>query len=73
MKKFLIENANLTGLTNFLNKNYKKKGGGKFSRRDVLGYIERGNFPSYLGGNVIEKHKTPNCSIQLYNVLKEEI
>lgn len=65
---FLVKNANLTGLTEFLNKNYKKKSGGRFSRRDTLGYIERGKLPSYMGGNLIIKEMNPNCSIRLYSI-----
>jgi hypothetical protein len=68
--EFLIENANLTGLTKFLNENYKKKSGGKFSRRDVLGYIERGKLPSYMGDNSIIRDYKPNCSIRLYSIVK---
>lgn len=66
----MIENANLTGLTKFLNDNFKKKSGGKFRRRDVLGYIERGRLPSYLGGNKIIRDHKPNCSTRLYSILK---
>lgn len=66
----LIENANLTGLTKFLNDNFKKKSGEKFSRRDVLGYVERGCLPSYMGGNKITRDHKPNCSIRLYSILK---
>lgn len=67
----LIENTNLTKLTEFLNENFKKKGGGKFTRRDVLGYISRGYFPTYLGDYVILRMKYPNCSTKLYNVYKK--
>ena len=69
MIEFLIKDANLTGLTNFLNAKFQKKHGGKFSRRDVLGYIERGYLPTYIGGNPIIQENNPNCSIKLYSVL----
>lgn len=71
MSKKLIENANLTGLCNFLNKNYKKQGGGKFSPRDVHGYIKRGQLPVYLGNKKIVEVNQDNCSVKLYNLIEE--
>lgn len=68
--EYLINNANLTGLTIFLNENFQKKSGKKFSRRDVLGYVSRGFLPTYLGGNIIKRISNPNCSINLYSILK---
>lgn len=38
----------LTTLTDYLNKNYKKKTGGSFTVSDVQGYISRGYLPLYL-------------------------
>lgn len=68
--EYLIENANLTGLTRFLNKNFHKKSGEEFNRRDVVGYIERGFLPSYIGGNKIVRADIPNCSTRLYSIVK---
>lgn len=67
---YLLENANLTGLTEYLNRAFGKKGGGVFTRRDVLGYIERKQLPTYLGGMKIEEINQKNCSVRLYNILK---
>ena len=52
--KYLLKNANLTGITKFLNDNFSKKDSNeRFNPRDVLGYINRGKLPEYLGGNKI--------------------
>lgn len=67
---YLLENANLTGLTEYLNRSFGKKGGKPFFRRDVLGYIERKQLPLYLGGNKIQEINQKNCSVRLYNLLK---
>ena len=66
--KYLVKQANLTGIVNFLNERYEKKGGGTFSPRDVLGYIDRGKLPDYLGGNKIIEVEQGNCSVRLYNI-----
>lgn len=67
-KKFLLQNANLTGLTKFLNENFKKKNLQPFSCRDVLGYIDRKQLPSYLGNYKINEIEQVNCSVKLYNL-----
>lgn len=69
-EKHLISNANLTGLTKFLNVNFKKESLSEFTCRDVLGYIQRKSLPLYLGGNKIEEISQETCSVKLYNLLK---
>lgn len=70
-RKFLIENANLTGITDFLNKNFSKKVDKEFTCRDVLGYVQRKSLPSYLGGQKIEEIAQNSCSIKLYNIIEK--
>lgn len=69
MGKCILKRANLTGITNFLNKNFcKKKEDKQFSPRDVLGYIKRGYLPTYLGNYAIKEIEEENCSVKLYNI-----
>lgn len=70
-KKFLIENANLTGITDLLNRNFSKKVDKKFTCRDVLGYVQRKALPIYLGGQAIEEVEQNSCSIKLYNIIEK--
>ena len=71
--KYLLKNANLTGITKFLNDNFSKKDSNeRFNPRDVLGYINRGKLPEYLGGNKIIKVEQQNCSVKLYNIQNNE-
>lgn len=68
---FLLREANLTGIMNWLNENYKKKNSSKtFTLRDVKDYIIRGRLPAYIarGGIKIKKIEKRNCTIKLYNV-----
>lgn len=69
-KEIVLKNVNLTGIVNYLNKNFYKKDGKKFNPRDVLGYIKRGFLPSYLGSIRIEEVENENCSVKLYNLVK---
>lgn len=70
--KYLIKNANLTGLCKYLNQNYKKQGNNLFSPRDVLGYVQRKRLPNYLGGHQIIEIAQENCSVKLYNLVANE-
>lgn len=44
----------------------------RFNPRDVLGYINRGKLPEYLGGNKIVEVEQQNCSVKLYNIQNNE-
>ena len=44
----------------------------KDSILDVLGYINRGKLPEYLGGNKIVEVEQKNCSVKLYNIQNNE-
>lgn len=71
-EELIVNNCNLTGLTHFLNENFKKKNGKNFSARDVLSYIRRGYLPTYLGNYKIQTIVAKNCSVKLYKVIKNE-
>jgi len=60
-------NVTLTVLTKHLNAITKKKSGEPFSTSDVQGYIRRGRFPNYLGGQTIIL-STEIEGVKLYNV-----
>lgn len=68
-EEIIVNNCNLTGLTNFLNENFKKKNGKQFSTRDVLSYVQRGYLPTYLGKYEIQTVVAENCSVKLYKVV----
>lgn len=70
-KNYLLREANLRGIENFLNKNFVKSNGGGFTIRDVKDYVERGNLPKYLGDYKIELIHKQNCTIKLYNIIGE--
>lgn len=48
----------LTTLAEYLNENYSKKTGGKFTVSDVQGYIQRGYLPLYLEDQKIFVERT---------------
>lgn len=59
---------NLTTLTEFLNKNFKKKTGGEFRVSDVQAYIRRGYLPRYLGNvNIVHLSELPGKIYKLVN------
>lgn len=63
MGKFLIEDVNAKGLFIWMNDNFRKQNGKRFTRNDVQAYIMRGHLPEYLGGNEIVV--TPKSIVQL--------
>jgi len=65
----MLTNITLTFLVSYLNENYKKKTGKKFTISDVQSYIRRGHLPKYLGGNIIVLNSEIKC-VKLYNLKK---
>lgn len=70
MKELLVKKKSLTGLVHWLNENFVKQTGKKFSVGDVQSYIRRGHLPEYLGNNKIEREKSV-ADAKLYNVEKK--
>jgi len=65
---YLIKNKTFVGLVKWMNEKYKLKRTGKpFKSSDIQSYIRRGNIPSYLGGNEIERVSEIE-DVCLYNV-----
>ena len=46
MGKFLIEDVNAKGLLIWMNDNFRKQNGKRFTRNDVQAYIMRGIYPN---------------------------
>lgn len=65
----LVEDLTLTQMTFYLNENFVKKNGMRFRIADTQGYIKRGYFPNYLGGNIIQKNNNI-LGVSLYNIKK---
>ena len=62
------------GLLDFANKSMiQKKTGKPFTHSDIESYIQRGNFPRYLGGLVISKVKSDNIGKSVYEILNVRI
>lgn len=61
----------LTGMVNFLNENFKKQSGTKFTTSDVQSYIRRGYLPKYLGDYSIHRDKKMT-NLKIYNIKKDE-
>ena len=69
---YLVENVNLTGLTNWLNENedFKKQNDKSFTTNDVFTYIRLGHLPYYMGGNKVEDSEVKITGFKLYNLRK---
>lgn len=66
----------LSGLRDYLNKNFKqKKSGTSFNLTDVQQYISRGFLPIYLGGNLLEEVKEKNIvsSARYYKIKSDKM
>lgn len=61
----------LTGITYWLNENFKKQSGNDFTTGDVQSYIRRGYLPKYLGNYIIVRDKKLS-SVKIYNVIKKD-
>lgn len=72
MGKFLIEDVNAKGMLIWMNDNFRKQNGKRFTRNDVQAYIMRGHLPEYLGGNEIVVTPKKHCTIKMYNVLEND-
>ena len=70
--KYLVENINLTGLTEWLNENedFEKQTGTKFNTNDVNQYLRLGHLPHYMGGNKIDESDLKTTGVKLYNLRK---
>lgn len=53
MERYLLKEVNAQGLMHWMNENFRKESGQKFTRNDIQAYITRGHLPEYLGGNEI--------------------
>ena len=56
----------------WMNDNFRKQNGKRFTRNDVQAYIMRGHLPEYLGGNEIVVTPKKHCTIKMYNVLEND-
>lgn len=70
-KEILAKRKSLTGLTAWINDNYKKQNGNPFTTNDVQKYIIRGHLPDYMG-NVSIARDEEITDAKLYNVIKNE-
>ena len=66
-----VKLLSLTGITNWLNENFKKQNGEKFKTVDVQSYIRRGYLPKYLGDYSIKREKKIEQA-KLYNIVNNE-
>lgn len=62
----------LTGMTHWLNENFKKQSGNEFTTSDIQSYIRRGYLPKYLGNYSIHRDKKFK-DIKIYNIKKDEV
>lgn len=69
MNKYLVQKKTLTGLTTWMNDQFKKQTGKPFTTNDVQKYISRGRIPEYLGGNEVESDNSV-IGVKLYKVHK---
>lgn len=72
MERYLLKEVNAQGLMHWMNENFRKESGQKFTRNDIQAYITRGHLPEYLGGNEIVLIPKKYCTIKMYNVLANE-
>ena len=70
-KEYLARKLNLTGMVGWMNDNYKKQTGRKFTSGDIQQYIVRGHIPEYLGNNQIELEDGYK-NVKLYKIVKNE-
>lgn len=63
----ILENTTLTGMMKYLNANFKKRSGARFTPSDVQGYIRRGKLPSYMDAHAITKSNLLK-DVKLYNL-----
>lgn len=70
-REILVKRKSLTGLTAWINANYKKQNGNLFTTNDVQKYIMRGHLPDYMGKVEIVRD-SEITDAKLYNVIKDE-
>jgi hypothetical protein len=69
-KHVLVEGIDMTypRFLDWLNENFEKDNGNKFTSQDVYGYVKRGNLPIHLGYYTLRERNLPSIGVKLIQI-----